>query len=267
MALIVTNPLQTIQTMNESTTEDTLLHVMARRWKVVNEIDSGTLDKRNLASSLDVSRTTINRAIRDLEEVGVLQVRGSSFDLSRYGQFVFRGFEEFRSLLDDLDDGMTVVRSLPQDSDIPIDLIRGATFHAPVDHAPQEGFRPLLESINRASRVQALVPVLTPTHVSVFKNVLSEPVQSTHLYLDDSLQEIITGRHSELYQSADASDSFVLRFLNATPPHGAYFLDQSQVWVTVYHEGGALAGMLTNESDRALDWASHVFTQLDDQRQ
>ncbi|RYJ08608.1 GntR family transcriptional regulator [Halogeometricum borinquense] len=62
------------------------LQVILSRHRLLEQVDNGVKDKRDLYDQLTVSRSTIDRAIRELEAENILLRRGSRCEFTRFGK-------------------------------------------------------------------------------------------------------------------------------------------------------------------------------------
>lgn len=71
-----------------------LCSVVLLRWDVVDSLREGPKDKRALVAGLDCSRSTVDRAVRDLESMGVIEYADGKHAVTPLGETVAAGLEE-----------------------------------------------------------------------------------------------------------------------------------------------------------------------------
>lgn len=70
-----------------------LCSVVLQRWDVVDSLREGPKDKRALVAGLDCSRSTVDRAVRDLESMGVIEYADGKHAVTPLGETVAADLE------------------------------------------------------------------------------------------------------------------------------------------------------------------------------
>lgn len=68
--------------------------VVLQRWDVIDSLREGPKDKRVLVGDVDCSRSTVDRALRDLESMGVVEYRDGEHAVTPLGDTIAGGLEE-----------------------------------------------------------------------------------------------------------------------------------------------------------------------------
>ncbi len=71
-----------------------ILSIVLQRWEVVDSLREGPKDKRTLVGDVDCSRSTVDRAVRELESIGVVEYCEGDHAVTQLGETVAGGLEE-----------------------------------------------------------------------------------------------------------------------------------------------------------------------------
>lgn len=240
-----------------SSPERTLLKRLSQRTQLVKQIREGGVDKRALTERLDVSRATIDRAVRELESAGVIERTGEGYALTLVGELAYA---EFRRLLDRFE---TIARArellllLPREFEIDPAVLDDAEIvlaEQPLPHEPLERFEELIEECDRAT---VYSPIGFPTSIAAVHHQITGTETELELLLDERLVERLWTDYEEGLRNVLGAENATLRQL--PPERGLDVMlasfDDRVVWIGVYDDDGDVRGAITLESDRALEWA------------
>lgn len=67
--------------------------LVLKRWGLIENLREGAKDKRTVVESVNCSRSTVNRAIRELESMGVVEYTDGKYAITSLGESIAGGFE------------------------------------------------------------------------------------------------------------------------------------------------------------------------------
>lgn len=239
---------------------DEVVTVINRRSDVLGALDEPR-EKRELVGDLDVSRSTLDRAIRELETLGLV-ARGDAYRLTQTGRLVRELFDGFLGNVEDVVAAEEVLRQLPPEVPMSPALLRGATVRVAGPPSPVQALEPVDELVGACTRVRGLSVAATRPEAVVekleqrvergasFEWVLTAEMAA---YLREKFPARIgqlreTGRF-DLYRIDDA-------------PYGLGLVtvdDRKHTYVTVYDDDHTLRGAIVNDGLEAYGWAEHVY--------
>lgn len=251
--------------LGESTEAD--IDVLQSRADVVDAVRAEPRRKSEIQAEIDVSRSTVNRAVRDLETAGLLTRTDEGYAVTAYGDLLADRYEAFLRDADDVGAAAPLLESLPSDVPLSLALLRDAAVHrsvAPAPHRPVSQFEDLLREADRLRGVsRTITQSTTPEliHRQVVDNGMEgEMVVGPELaaYMRRERREPVremleTGRHS-VYEAEDV-------------PYGLALLDvdgETHVVAFVYNDNDDLLGTIVNDADAAVDWAEAQFERYRD---
>lgn len=118
--------------MGDRTSKDRLVALLHRHASILEALATGTTGRDALAASLECSRSTVARGIRELETAGLVELSTGSPSLTRYGRLVFQEYTDLTRGLAKILYADDLLGSLP--GDVPMDssvvregmVVRGA---------------------------------------------------------------------------------------------------------------------------------------------
>lgn len=245
-----------------------ILGILTKRGDVLKRLSETAAYKRDLAEEMEYSRSTINRAVSELEERDLVRRVEGGYEASVAGRLAVQYLEEFRDGIGDLTAADGVLAPLPADAEITPEAVAGSDALLAADPAP---FRPLErvhDALAEADRYRAVLPALDDSrHVRLLYE---------HVVTDDRPAELIvspdlfdTLREEFPRQTAVMAKQEAFRVLVADdlPPFALTLADtgtsadefasatETTVSMVVFSQSGGVHGVLANETASAVEWA------------
>lgn len=235
-----------------------LLETVARRACVIRVLLENRADKRELEASLDVSRTTINRAVDSLRECGCIVQRDGKWEVTLFGRLAHEEYERLRKRYEALTDAQPLLLQLPIDTSFDCTLVDSEVLlpELPAPHAP---IKRLEELLTNCSQIQGVSPVVLPDFVRLFTEQIVELGIDTELVLQDDLVDYLCVTYPDELDAALEMENATIWRLDQTIPFGLVLIDEKFVWSAVYDEDGGLKGAIVNDTDSAITWGNNVF--------
>lgn len=239
-----------------SSPERTLLEKLLRRTELIERVEEGIVEKRELTERLDVSRATVDRAVRELESADVLERTGEGYALTLFGELAYAEFRRLVDRFETLDSARELLVLLPAGFEIEPEVLDGAEVvlaERPIPHEPLDRFEELIETHDRTS---CYMPVAFPSSIAVLHRRITTSEAEVELLFDGPLVDRLRANYDDELRDALAAENATLRRI---PPERGLdvvlaLFDERVVWIGV-HADGDVRGSITLESDRATEWA------------
>lgn len=236
--------------------ERILLEKLLRRTALIERLKEGIVEKRELTEQLDVSRATVDRAVRELESAGVVERTGEGYALTLFGELAYAEFRRLVDRFEALDRARELLLLLPRGFEIEAAVLEDAEIvpaERPMPHEPLERLEELVETHDRVS---CYMPVAFPSSVAAFHRRITETDAEVELFLDEPLVDRLRANYAEELREVLASENATLRQFPAERGLDVMLalFDGRVVWIGV-PDDGSVRGSITLESDRARDWA------------
>jgi predicted transcriptional regulator len=88
--------------MAAETAPSKIIDTLSQRIRFIECLLDGPKDKQEFVEELDVSRSTVDRAVRELEALEFIEYRNASYCLTLYGQLVVQEYQAFESSIEEV---------------------------------------------------------------------------------------------------------------------------------------------------------------------
>jgi predicted transcriptional regulator len=244
---------------------DELVHTLTRRRAVLAALDDAPRRKPELVANLDVARSTVDRAIRQLETEGLVERVDDGFALSTCGELAVDVYGEFAAKLDAVCETRDVVEHLPSGEFADSTFLVDAEVVRATVSAPDRPVRAFVEMVADATHARGFSPTAYGSYVDAFEHQVLEGGMTAELaFSDDALGEL-TGTHGDAIERVAETGRVDVYRIPSLPAAGVVVLtrdDGSRVAAMGVHDGSALSAVVRNDAPAAVAWASSL---VDDQ--
>jgi predicted transcriptional regulator len=233
---------------------------LARRWSALDALREGPLDRRDLQERVGVSRPTIHRQVRALDEDGLVTKRNGTFVLTPVGELAATEFARVFETMDTVSALSRVVRWLPVE-EFDFDFARLRDAEVVLSH-PNDPFAPtrrMLRQVHGADHIRILTYTFLPEGDPATRRCFIEEHQSLVGVLDPRLFEALL---------ADPASAAHLRELLAGGACVAVAPDPVPIILTVadgtvligaVDEGGSPQGLIVTDDEVVRMWAEDAI--------
>lgn len=234
--------------------------LVARRSSILAALRHTARTKRDLASSLDSSRSTVDRAIRELEQAGLVERTDGALALTLPGVLALESHERHTAELAGIEDVQRRLETLPADLDVPPALFRDPTVDAPNRHAPQRPTDPLAHLLEDATHVKHYATGIRPEYGDTYWDVVFDDGRLDVVATNEVVTESIRA-NQDILQEALATNGFTLAETDESRPYSIVIGDDRDVCVLLY-EDHSLQMVIRNDTPGTIHWALETFESL-----
>lgn len=237
---------------------DDYLSVLDRRADLLDALVDGPTEKRELVEVLGVSRSTIDRAVRELEGGDLVERRNGAVALTFLGRLSYASYVRYRREVVTVERFADVLRHLDASAPLPPMVLDGAEIYRPDPPATHRPYTIGWEALENATEVKGLARAVTNRespdrfHEALFGGGLELELVGTSAMIDH-LRET---RAAELAQVIQDGALSLYRYDDV--PFGLFVFDpgspDGSVIVLVYDETDQVAGMIRNRRGYVVDW-------------
>lgn len=233
-----------------------IIDVVTRRADYIESVVDEPKDQRDLRNELDVSRSTVYKAVRELEDLGVLERSDGGYRPTLRGRLFFEEYRGFHAAVAAVDRPGSLLSFLPADTAITADVLAGATIHRTERHAPHGPVRVIEAAVREATVLYGTAPVVLPRYVEVFHEQLVAGDLEAELVFERPVIEHLSEEYGTQFTEALQAGRLVLWGTEEVLPFGLAVIEEptQQLFVIVYDPGGDLQGVITNDSETAIEW-------------
>ena len=238
-----------------------MMDVVVRRSDFLTELVDGPIHKPALQSELDVSRSTVYKAVRELEELELVERADGGYRASLAGRLLFEQYRQFRAATETVAGPAALVSVLPPDCPLSVDFLDGAEAVYAQPHAPYYPVRALEDFVDRPAHLRGASPVVLPEFVELHREQVVSGGRRSEMILSEPLIERLVSDYPDAFLETVSTDRLAVRETGRRLPFGLLIADEpvARVAVLVYDSRGDLRGLLMNDTERARDWAADVW--------
>jgi len=258
----------------ELPTDDRAMETVARRFDFLEHLEATPAQKHELVEELDASRSTVNRAITELESAGYVERVPDGYVATQSGRLAVDHFGEFVDEFETIVDAKPVLDGIPREYEPPTDVVRDARFESV--EGPYELFGRIADLLRTVDRYRIVLPrVVDSRHVRILHSRVArgrldvELLGSTDLFrqIGDEFPALTTDLAVADGFRAYALDEvpFALVIAESLPDDDAAptAVEDPTVLLVSYDEDGP-SDVLTTRHERAHAWATTLFEELRD---
>lgn len=237
--------------------------LLAQRADLLRAVRGEARPKPELAATLSVSRSTVDRAVRDLETHGLVE-RSGSVTLTLKGRLALDSYETFAARLHDLNAAETALETLPDDARVDTALFRDATVVEASPVAPQRATEAYRSLAADATRICGYASALLDSTVPTLRDrIVEEGLELELVFAPDVLDELVSSHGSAV---ADARDTGRLTMLEETDglAYSLMLVDTPETThaTALFYDDSGHTGLVHNDTPEAVAWAEGVYTEL-----
>ena len=235
--------------------------VLSNRHHVLRALCTESATKPELVEKLDASRSTIDRAIRDLEDVECIESSDGRYRPTTTGQLALLEYDDYVSKTDTIDHATAFVNELPAESPIDCAMLRGCEITLSEPHAPELALQSSIDVFDRATTMRGLAPVV----LTLYPKLIGDQVAAGDLTVEIVAQQNVVDSLAALdgNNGAQMTETDAVSIYSTTDslPYALWIMETSEqdvAGITAYADG-SVHGVLTNDSDVALRWAQDQY--------
>ncbi|MFB6071458.1 MAG: helix-turn-helix transcriptional regulator [Halobacterium sp.] len=243
-------------------TPDTV-SLLVRRADLLSELRDAPPGKPALVDDLPYSRSTVDRAVRSLEDAGLVE-RNGGVALTLRGRLALDAFDRFAGNVDAIEAAVPVVEPLPRTARIDNALFRGADVVSATREAPQRPSTAFLDAAEEMTAYRGYASAVIPAGVEVVCDRVVEHGATADVVMPESALDELLSSHADTVEPALETGRLTLREADAGLEYSLLLVDQPDrtlACALAYGDGG-LNGLVKNDRPHAVRWVESVYEDL-----
>lgn len=248
------------------TTDDApdLVALLAQRGDYLESIADGVTEKRALVDAHDASRSTVDRAVRQLADAELVDRRRGEVSLTTAGRLALDAYTTFRDGVAAIGDARGVLDAVDDGAPLDVRLFENATV-VEAAHTPQKPIDEVADVLRNARTVRVLAPHILPRHVGLYRDRVVDGTLTADVVVTGAVLDELVANHQGSVETFVRSDDATLSLAEDALPYGLVVatLDDREVAIVVCGTG-PIAGVLENDDPSAVEWAAEQFEAVRD---
>lgn len=241
-----------------------LMEIVSRRRRFLRALGPSWSTKDDLESTVDVSRSTIDRALRELEMCDLVEQDGARFRLTAVGTLVMREFDRYRRRLAGIERAASMLTVLDPDTEIDGVLFDEMTIVKSGQDSPRRPVDEHTSLIERATRVRTIGAVVLPQLVETYHRRIVRDGMGAQLLLTNSIVARLLSAYRDEFREGIESGRVSIREIDEQPPYSVIIAEtETDPAVGLLFSGETeILGFIGTERAEAVDWAVDRFETL-----
>ncbi|WP_049921945.1 helix-turn-helix transcriptional regulator [Halopiger djelfimassiliensis] len=239
-----------------------VIRTVSRRQPLLEALEDGPRHKRDLVERLDCSRSTVDRAIRELEWLAFVQRRDDGYRLTAAGRVALSEYRRSAGALDSIDEVSDLLADLPRDAPMSTALLEGARTTEPKPHAPFKPLERLVDGIDAADRIRGFFAAerLPRIRLRLYERTV-EGTLDVEAVFTEALAAFLREEYPEQVREFITEGEFDMYVVDSVPYELAIVETETgaHVFVFVLNDRAEIEGVIKNDSQAALEWAEEVY--------
>lgn len=238
--------------------------VLSKRHTVLEALSTGGKTKPELVEELAYSRSTVDRAIEELSEVGCVTVKERRYSGSPFGKTALQLHREYIETSAGLDVAEPLLNALDRDDPVNSAMFRGAEVYVSDPRTPEVGIQRSVEVVENAHTFRGYAPVVFDEYFDIHLEQHERDEFQSDIILESGLYERIQTHFQEKFEALldhDGQRMFVTDRKISYAPWLAIQDTTSYAGMTVYDDG-AMKGVVVNDSAAAVSWMRELLSSL-----
>lgn len=235
---------------------DEVLDLVSRRAAVIESLHDGPKYNRDIRDELGVSRSTVYKAVSELEEFDIACRGDNGYELTVLGRFLFERYRQIRAQMDDICRASSLLTVLPKEVDLPYTFVEDADVYISERHAPNRPVREIEQIVTDASKIKGTGPVVLPRYVELFSSQVVADELDAELVFEVPAFEHLQTNYTEDFTRALSRDNLEVGIIDTELPFGLLVIEEprERTAVIVYDDAGDIKGLIVNDTDGAVRW-------------
>lgn len=236
---------------------DSLRETVRKQSEILSAIADQSRAKHALTDTLDVSRSTVNRGVAELEQEDCIERRGSNYHATILGELALKNYQEYRSNIEELNKASELLTDLPKSASINTIFIRDADIRISNPRAPEAVLQPSIDLLENTDRLLGLAPVGFSKYIRLINKYADINNISVDIIVEKgTLQSILYLDKKQIKKLVSEGNLNI--FVVDEPLYYALWLMDSPEGTTAgitFYGNGGINGIIINSSSEAVSWA------------
>ncbi len=239
-----------------------LRRVLDQRADVLTHLGDDPSTKPALVEALGVSRSTVDRTLKTLTAHGLVRRDDGRVVATGAGRLAADSVRRYHGATADVSRTADVLRVLPADAEVAHEFLAGATVYRASEAAGRQALRAAMSVVEGAESVAALSRTVTDTSApTAAYRLVVETAATLEVVYAPNVAAFIREEHDEDRREMAGTGRY-RAFEASSVPFGLFIANangETSVALAVYDAEETLVGVLTNDSDDAVEWAEAVY--------
>lgn len=226
--------------------------------KILNLLDDTPADKRYITEKLDISRVTVDRHIRGLEEQSLVKYSNRKYRLTPKGKMIHEVFITSLNTMEKIHDVGNALNNIQNEFLIDSQVFQTGEVITPDKFNAEKPISSLEEPIKNASQIKFISDHLIPRYNNILFDRMEKGSLSMDVILENSLVQHLETKDDEGFNKALDEEQLSLWSTDENIPVSLMIFDQKEMSLVI-HKDHRVEAVIKNESTYAIRWGTSIF--------
>jgi len=215
----------------------------------------------DLVDRVDASRSTVDRALEDLQGCGLVRRSEDTYEATAVGVQTYEAYRSYLRRLEALDRVGEVFEPLPPDAPLNAEALVGADVLWPETHAPGSVLHHTTGIVERATRICGVGPAIFTEYIQAHRAAVEANDCSLEYVLPPGVIETARSTFTEAWADLRETGALDLRVIDEALPYELWHAETpsgAHAGITVFDDRG-VHGAVVNDTDAMVSWARSEF--------
>lgn len=235
-------------------------------------------EKCDLVRELEESRSTIDRALRELERARFVERDENGYRTTLAGDLALAEYERFAARLDGLAELRDVLEGLPPDEPLDCALFERAEASLPGQCSPHDPVEELGAFLDDAAHLRVFATAVIPKYVELYRERVVDGGATADFVLFEGVVEWLLARRADdvmdffdadgvtvAETAADHSFSLIIAEYDDSSASDADDDRNDRAVGVMFYDEGSLAGFVHTDAREAVAWAETRFERIENE--
>lgn len=245
--------------------EKEVCSAVLQRWEVVNSLRERPQDKRTLVENLDCSRSTVNRAIRELESMAVVEYADGKYVVTSLGETIASRLEETMTTVELQLELEPFLQWMPEDFDLDPQLLSDAELVVPDSGNPYGVINHHVSRLGTMTKGQFLLPFVGLHATEIAHERILNCDATCEIVVAPEVMETFHNdpNYTELVEEMVETGRFTIYRAETELPVSVGVIDDTVQIIAA--EGEEPRALLETDTAEVREWAATKFTEYKQQ--
>jgi|GEM_PF-1923290 len=242
--------------MNQHTSTG-IISLITKREPVLRAVDADGIAKRELVEQLRVSRSTVDRGIRELETAGLLRRSTDGYQRTLLGELLLSEYDRLAGKTETLLTGRELLAELSPSFELEPIVFENATIVTPSQHAPQQPISAFCSLIENARWTQTVFPAVLPQLIDQWVELCDQSMIRADIILSEPVVSTMVSDYAESLGTLLAASRLALHQVETTPSCGLVVAESESTataGIVVFDERGGTRAYIKTDAEEAVSW-------------
>jgi len=240
----------------------TLADTLDKRAPLLESLADGPRDQRDLRDALEVSRSTVYKSLKEVEEAGLVTECPAGYALTEFGRLAWQRHDDYRARLRRLRASRPLLDAIPDRRQLPPSLFEEGRVAVPGRHAPERPLTRLEELSPTANRLRVASPAGMPRYFTDIHDRVTADDQRVTMVLEPDGLARLSADYDD-FEAAVETPELDLRVVEDELPFAITVFDADELGLFAYDDG-VLVGSVYADDEASLRWGERVFAEIRD---